>query len=65
MKLPSENFSPPLRSLRPWRFNPALRTQHHHGPIRFASVGQALNTDETIIYYQYVQALQDSLGQAV
>jgi hypothetical protein len=32
--------------------------------IRGARIGRAFNNDETTVYYQYVQALQDALGRA-
>jgi hypothetical protein len=33
--------------------------------LRFASIGQALTPAEVIDYYQFVQALQDSLGRTI
>jgi hypothetical protein len=47
------------------RNNTGTPDQFFSNPIRYASVGQALTPEETTAYYQYVQALQDSLGRSV
>ena len=46
------------------RNNAGIADQFFSNSIRFASIGKAFTAEESIVYYQYVQALQDALGRA-
>jgi hypothetical protein len=59
------NPKPPLNFFLGARNNNGVADQFFKNRLRFASIGQALTTDEVIQYYQLVQSFQDALGRAV
>jgi hypothetical protein len=59
------NPKPSLNLFLGARNNNGTAHQFFKNRIRFASIGQALTTEEVIQYYQLVQAFQDALGRAI
>jgi hypothetical protein len=59
------NPKPSLNLFLGARNNNGVADRFFKNRLRFASVGQALTTEEVIQYYQLVQSFQDALGRAV